>query len=886
MPAAGWAAKSGDPVLWVTRDAIPAADARGDHRAQAAADLRARAGGGGLERRCSKQLGELGDGAAHRRRRPGRQRDRLRALLRRRVRLERRRPRPRARVRSTRSGRSTPRAAAPLSASGTYGPLLLLTDGERAARAAPGLPARHPARLRQGPGARRLQPRLDDRRRERDLGRRAGADRRAARDPARATAATARRLPRHGRSRAARAPPPGAPRDGRRRAPADGRLDAALRAPAAQPDPQADRRRCRPTTRPGSRASARSRGSSGSRSPARSAGEQEQDGPAAAAQPRRGRARPAAPTGPSPAARAQRRGRAQPRGRRPAERLAVRRAAGAGARVWRGARREACGGPVVLSRRRGAGRSGPRARPGARTRPAARGRAGRAAPRRGTCRDRAASAQILPHRPDPPGARCTVGGRMRPAAPPGPTASPAPSLTGPWPVGQYAAALRDRLRGFARVQVFGEVFNLRPGRARVWFELRDERGALPCSMWRTDFDALAGAARATGSASSPRAAATTTRARAPRRRRSRSPSPTCGSPARATCSRSSTGCAARSHAEGLFEPQKRLPRAGAAALHRRRHRRGRQGARRRARRAAPARLGRAGRVGVRAGAGPPRRARRSPARSRTSRRARRSTSIIVARGGGSLADLFAFCDETLCRTVALLRVPVIASVGHHTDRTLIDDVAAVSCSTPTHAAEAAVPSTAAPRAARLHGLAARLERQGRRAIVERARTLARLSRAPADHVAPPPHAAAPARCASCARAPAAASPRERRTLADGAAVLERKAAAAAARPRARGDPRARRRRGARARPRRRARAPRARRSSGSALALAAHDPQRTLERGYALVEDAAGEPLTTVAEARSARAHGAPRSPTACCTVRRDDGCSVAAASPSLLRAP
>src|SRR5205085_8434678 len=66
-------------------------------------------------------------------------------------------------------------------------------------------------------------------------------------------------------------------------------------------------------------------------------------------------------------------------------------------------------------------------------------------------------------------------------------------------------------------------------------------------------------------------------------------------------------------------------------------------------------------------------------------------AIVVARGGGSLADLFAFCDETLCRTVALLAVPVIASVGHHTDRTLLDDVAAVSCSTPTHAAEAAVP---------------------------------------------------------------------------------------------------------------------------------------------------------------------------------------------------
>ena len=56
--------------------------------------------------------------------------------------------------------------------------------------------------------------------------------------------------------------------------------------------------------------------------------------------------------------------------------------------------------------------------------------------------------------------------------------------------------------------------------------------------------------------------------------------------------------------------------------------------------------------------------------------------VIVARGGGSLADLFAFCKETLCRTVALLRVPVISSVGHHTDRTLLDDVAAVACSTP------------------------------------------------------------------------------------------------------------------------------------------------------------------------------------------------------------
>ena len=91
--------------------------------------------------------------------------------------------------------------------------------------------------------------------------------------------------------------------------------------------------------------------------------------------------------------------------------------------------------------------------------------------------------------------------------------------------------------------------------------------------------------------------------------------------------------------------------------------------------------------------------------------------IVVARGGGSLADLFAFCDETLCRTVALLRVPVIASVGHHTDRTLIDDVAAVSCSTPTHAAESAVPLhciEARAEVARAAGAFARHGRQVRR----------------------------------------------------------------------------------------------------------------------------------------------------------------------------
>src|SRR5258707_1539632 len=101
--------------------------------------------------------------------------------------------------------------------------------------------------------------------------------------------------------------------------------------------------------------------------------------------------------------------------------------------------------------------------------------------------------------------------------------------------------------------------------------------------------------------------------------------------------------------------------------------------------------------------------------------------VVVARGGGSLADLFAFCDETLCRTVAMLGVPVIASVGHHTDRTLLDDVAAFSCSTPTHAAEAAVGVDCVRARADLATAAGRLREHGRRAVLSRARSLASLT---------------------------------------------------------------------------------------------------------------------------------------------------------------
>ncbi len=92
--------------------------------------------------------------------------------------------------------------------------------------------------------------------------------------------------------------------------------------------------------------------------------------------------------------------------------------------------------------------------------------------------------------------------------------------------------------------------------------------------------------------------------------------------------------------------------------------------------------------------------------------------LIIARGGGSVEDLWAFNDEALARCVAASSIPLISAVGHETDTTLIDFVSDRRAPTPTAAAEMATPVLSELRAG-IADLTGRLHRAGGRLVEDR-----------------------------------------------------------------------------------------------------------------------------------------------------------------------
>jgi exodeoxyribonuclease VII large subunit len=427
-----------------------------------------------------------------------------------------------------------------------------------------------------------------------------------------------------------------------------------------------------------------------------------------------------------------------------------------------------------------------------------------------------------------------------------------PDLPGPFAVGRYAGKLQEEMRKRARVLLVGEVTGVGRSRVQAYFELRDGDGAVPCAIWLNDLE------RAGLPEGALRDGAELVIAGGP------DYYPGGGQASPNFCFRATHvrlagegDLMARLEAlrrqlrgEGLFELQRQLRRpalprtVGVVTAE--------TGA---ARRDLLAGLRRRGWEGTVVWAFAPVQDRRAaPAITAAIQdlAARPEVeAIVVTRGGGSLADLWAFCDETLCRTVAMLRVPVVSAVGHERDSTLIDDVAAVACSTPTHAAEAAVPLDCGAARRELGRAGTSLRRAAEGAIGARARHLGALARGPARALRRERlqlnQAIREIRAAS-ERGVAQRAAFQRRIA---AVVLERarrRAVEGTASGRADG-----RRRGAVIeRASERGLAERREGLKRALVALRAHDPDRTLERGYALAEGADGSPLTSAGAAAAA----------------------------------
>jgi exodeoxyribonuclease VII large subunit len=222
--------------------------------------------------------------------------------------------------------------------------------------------------------------------------------------------------------------------------------------------------------------------------------------------------------------------------------------------------------------------------------------------------------------------------------------------------------------------------------------------------------------------------------------------------------------------------------------------------------------------------------------------------LIVARGGGSLEDLWAFNEEVVVRAAAASDIPLISAVGHETDTTLIDFAADRRAPTPTAAAEMAVPVRAELLAQVLDD-ARRLVSAVNRKTTEEARWLDALDKRLGD---PRRLLEAPAQRLDHAAERLGLGPRH--LVALGTARLDR--AAAGLRPKSLGD-----RIGqgktavgnagaALGRAGSRAITDAQRRLEAMAGLLESLSYQRVLERGFALVRDTAGAPLTAAAATR------------------------------------